>query len=136
MGLSPDPGRPSHRVARKLQRLGYKIIPVHPKGGTILGETVYARLQDIPVPVDVVQVFRAPDAAPGIAREAAQLPGRPVFWLQEGIESQEAAEIAAGAGLPVVMNRCLWKEVQRLQGFITTYTARAADDGAEGAVAG
>ncbi len=125
VGLSPDPGRPSYRVARKLQRIGYKIIPVNPRGGTILGETVYPALKDIPVPVDVVQVFRAPDAAPGIAREAAALPGRPVFWLQEGIESQEAAELAAGAGLPVVMNRCLWKEVQRLQGSIVTYLGKA-----------
>lgn len=126
VGLSPDPGRPSHRVARKLQRMGYRIIPVNPRGGTILGETVYPSLQEIPVPVDVVQVFRAPDAAPQIAREAAALPGRPVFWLQEGIESPEAAELAAGAGMPVVMNRCLWKEVQRLQGSIITYTTRAA----------
>ncbi|OUM98666.1 MAG: O-acetylhomoserine sulfhydrylase [Firmicutes bacterium ZCTH02-B6] len=124
VGLSPDPGRPSYRVARKLQRIGYKIIPVNPRGGTILGEQVYASLQEVPVPVDVVQVFRAPEAAPGVAREAAQLPGRPVFWLQEGIESQEAAEIAAGAGLPVVMNRCLWKEVQRLQGSIATYLTK------------
>jgi len=124
VGLSPDPSRPSYRVARKLQRIGYKIIPVNPRGGTILGEKVYASLKEIPVPVDVVQVFRAPEAAPGIAREAAQLPGRPVFWLQEGIESQEAAEIAAGAGLPVVMNRCLWKEVQRLQGSIATYLTK------------
>jgi len=126
VGLSPDPGRPSHRVARKLQRMGYRIIPVNPRGGTILGETVYPSLPEIPVPVDVVQVFRAPDAAPQIAREAAALPGRPVFWLQEGIESPEAAELAAGAGMPVVMNRCLWKEVQRLQGSIITYTTRAA----------
>ena len=130
VGLSPDPGRPSHRVARKLQRVGYRIIPIHPAGGTILGEKVYQRLSDVPVPVDVVQVFRAPEACPDLAREAATLPGRPVFWMQEGIESQEAAELAAGAGLPVVMNRCLWKEVQRLQGSIITYTTRAVANGA------
>lgn len=126
IGLSDDPGRPSYRVARKLQRQGYRIIPVNPtRTGEILGEPVYAALADIPEPVDVVQVFRAAAHAPGVAREAVQLPGRPVFWLQEGIVSDEAGEIAAGAGLPVVMNRCLWKEVQRLQGSITTYTGGA-----------
>lgn len=83
---------------------------------------------DIPEPVDVVQVFRATAHAPGVAKEAANLKEKPVFWLQEGIVSQEAAEIAAGAGLPVVMNRCLWKEVQRLQGSIATYVS-ARDDG-------
>ncbi|MBO8140954.1 MAG: aminotransferase class I/II-fold pyridoxal phosphate-dependent enzyme [Firmicutes bacterium] len=121
VGLSPDPGRPSHRVARKVQRMGYRIIPVHPAASEILGEPVYRSLADIPIPVDVVQVFRAPQHAPEVAREASKLPGRPVFWMQEGIESPEAARIASEIGMPVVMNRCLWKEIQRLQGSVITY---------------
>lgn len=126
VGLSDDPGRPSYRVARKLQRQGYRIIPVNPtKTGHILNEPVYASLADVPERVDVVQVFRSPAHAPAVAREAAALGYECVFWLQEGIVSHEAAELAAEAGLSVVMNRCLWKEVQRLQGSITTYRGSA-----------
>lgn len=126
VGLSDDSGRPSYRVARKLQRQGYRIIPVNPtKTGHILDEPVYASLADVPERVDVVQVFRAPAHAPAVAREAAALGYECVFWLQEGIVSHEAAELAAEAGLSVVMNRCLWKEVQRLQGSITTYRGSA-----------
>ena len=121
VGLSSNPGRPSHRVARKLKRQGYRIIPVNPSGGEILGEPVRASLSELDVDVDVVLVFRAPEHAPEVAREAASLPGRPVFWMQEGIISDEAAKIAADAGMDVVMNRCMWKEVQRLQGTIATY---------------
>lgn len=121
VGLSPDPGRPSYRVARKLKRQGYEIIPVNPRADEILGEKAYPSLAEIPRPVDVVQIFRAPRHVPAIAKEAAALGYRPVFWMQEGIISEEALEIAAAAKLPVVMNRCLWKEVQRLQGSIATY---------------
>ena len=125
VGLSTDPGRPSHRVARKLQRQGYRIIPVNPRGGVILGEQVYPSLDAVGIPCDVVQVFRAPQHTPEIAGAAARRPEKPVLWLQEGIENAAAAQIAADAGLAVVMNRCLWKEVQRLQGSISTYrTAR------------
>ena len=128
VGLSPDPGRPSHRVARKLQRQGYRIIPVNPKADVILGQRAFASLDDVDMPVDVVQVFRAPEHTPDIARAAARRPEKPVFWMQEGIENEEAAQIAADAGLKVVMNRCLWKEVQRLLGSINTYrSARLAD---------
>lgn len=121
VGLSPNPDRPSHRVARKLQRLGYRILPVNPVGGEILGEKVYRSLDEVKIPCDVVQVFRAPQHTPEVARAAARRAEKPVFWLQEGIENWRAAQIAADAGLPVVMNRCLWKEVQRLQGSISTY---------------
>ena len=121
VGLSPNPDRPSHRVARKLQRLGYRILPVNPVGGEILGEKVYRSLDEVKMPCDVVQVFRAPQHTPEVARAAARRAEKPVFWLQEGIENWQAAQIAADAGLPVVMNRCLWKEVQRLQGSIATY---------------
>lgn len=115
VGLSPDPERPSHRVARELQRRGYRIVPVNPKYGEILGERAYPSLDEVPFPVDVVQVFRAPEHAVEIARAAARRPEKPVFWLQEGIINEEAVKIAAAGGLPVVMDRCLWKEVQRLQ---------------------
>lgn len=134
VGLSSDPGRPSFRVARKLKRLGYRIVPVNPRsaGAEILGERVYASLADIPEKVDVVQVFRAPRYAPDVAKEAVSLEGRPVLWLQEGVVSDEAAGIAARGGLPIVMNRCLWKEVHRLQGSIATYLGAAEDERVEG----
>lgn len=125
VGLSDDPGRPSFRVARKLQRQGYRIIPVNPKVERVLGEVAYKSVADVPEGIDVVHVFRAPRYAPEIAREAVALGSRPVLWLQEGIESDEAAAIAAEAGISVVMNRCLWKEVQRLQGSIATYMGSA-----------
>lgn len=121
VGLSSNAGRPSHRVARKLQRLGYHIFPVNPREDEVLGEVSFASLRDLDEPVDVVLVFRQAAHAPQIAREAAELPGNPVFWLQEGIISEEAAQIAASAQMPVVMNRCMWKEVQRLQGAFSTY---------------
>ncbi|WP_074599050.1 PLP-dependent aspartate aminotransferase family protein [Sediminibacillus halophilus] len=120
VGLSGKEARPSHRLARKMQRLGYKIIPVNPRETEILGEKAYPDLKSIPEPIDIVQVFRSPEAAIGIAREAAEV--RPkIFWLQEGVVSDEAAEIARNAGLQVVHNRCTYKEAQRLRGTITTY---------------
>ena len=120
VGLSTNPGRPSYRVARKLQRMGYRIVPVNPRGGEILGEPVYARLEDIPGPVDVAVVFRAPEHAPEVARSAVAK-GVRVLWLQEGVVSEEAAAVAAGAGLDVVMNRCIYKETQRLRGHMATF---------------
>jgi len=123
VGLSADPGRPSHRVARKLQRQGYRIVPVNPNRDEILGEKAYPGLEEVPFPVDVVQVFRAPVHATEVAFAAAKRQEKPVFWLQEGVINEEAIAIAAESGLPVVMNRCLWKEVQRLQGSIATYRA-------------
>ncbi|WP_053218648.1 PLP-dependent aspartate aminotransferase family protein [Virgibacillus senegalensis] len=120
VGLSGKEARPSHRLARKMQRLGYKIIPVNPRETEILGEKAYPDLKSITEPIDIVQVFRSPEAAIEIAREAAEV--RPkIFWLQEGVVSDEAAEIARDAGLQVVHNRCTYKEAQRLRGTITTY---------------
>ncbi|TLS38793.1 PLP-dependent aspartate aminotransferase family protein [Pseudalkalibacillus caeni] len=120
VGLSSNEARPSNRLARKMQRLGYKIIPVNPRESEVLGEKAYPDLKSIPGPIDIVQVFRSPEAAVGIAHEAAQVkPG--IFWLQEGVVSEEAALIAKNAGLEVVHNRCTYKEAQRLRGTITTY---------------
>ena len=129
VGLSRQPGRPSYRVARKLQRLGYRIIPVNPAyaGQTILGVPAVARLGDIAEPVDVVEVFRTSDKAPEVAGEAAGI-SAPVFWMQEGVVSPVAARTASAAGKRVVMNRCLFKEIQRLRGTIATYP-RFSDQG-------
>ncbi|REJ06428.1 PLP-dependent aspartate aminotransferase family protein [Halobacillus trueperi] len=120
VGLSGKPSRPSHRLARKMQRLGYQIVPVNPRETEVLGEKAYPDLTSIPFKVDVVQVFRSPEAAIEIAKEAADI--RPdVFWLQEGVIAPKAAQIASEAGLEVVHNRCTYKEAQRLRGTIDTY---------------
>ena len=120
VGLSSNEARPSYRLARKMQRLGYEIIPVNPRETEVLGEKAYPDLLSVPGKIDVVQVFRHPDAAPGIAEEAVKIKQH-VFWLQEGVTSEEAANIAVNAGLNVVYNRCTYKEAQRLRGSITTY---------------
>ena len=120
VGLSGKPSRPSHRLARKMQRLGYQIVPVNPRETEVLGETAYPDLKSIPFDIDVVQVFRSPEAAIEIAKEAADVRPR-VFWLQEGVIAPKAAEIASDAGLEVVHNRCTYKEAQRLRGTIDTY---------------
>ncbi|WP_017470512.1 PLP-dependent aspartate aminotransferase family protein [Amphibacillus jilinensis] len=120
VGLSGKEARPSYRLARKMQRLGYKIIPVNPRETEILGEKAYPDLKSIPEPIDIVQVFRSPEAAIGVAEEAIAV--RPkVFWLQEGVVSPKAAEVARAAGIEVVHNRCTYKEAQRLRGTISTY---------------
>lgn len=120
VGLSGKEARPSYRLARKMQRLGYKIIPVNPRETEILGEKAYPDLKSVPEKIDVVQVFRSPEAAIEIAREALEV-NPEVFWLQEGVISPEAADIARDGGLQVVHNRCTYKEAQRLRGTISTY---------------
>ncbi|WP_174732591.1 PLP-dependent aspartate aminotransferase family protein [Mesobacillus harenae] len=120
VGLSSNPSRPSNRLARKMQRLGYKIVPVNPRETEVLGETAYPDLVSIPFAIDVVQVFRSPEAAIEVAKEAAVADVK-VFWLQEGVISPEAARIAGEAGLDVVHNRCTYKEAQRLRGSIVTF---------------
>ncbi len=106
VGASEDPEKPGHSIPRYLQSQGYRIIPVNPKGGEILGEKVYGSLRDVPEPVDVVDVFRPADETPEIARDAAAI-GADVLWLQTGIESDEAYGIATAAGLQVVMDTCM-----------------------------
>ena len=108
-GLSPDPDRPSYSVAMYLQNNGYRIVPVRPGGGQILGEKVYERLSDIPFPVDAVDHFRKSSAVgehidEAIARKV------PAVWMQEGVIDEAAAERARKAGLLVVMDRCMLKE--------------------------
>ena len=120
VGLSGKEARPSYRLARKMQRLGYKIIPVNPRETEILGEKAYPDLKSVPEQIDVVQVFRSPEAAIAIAEEALEVNPK-VFWLQEGVISPKAADIAKDGGLQVVHNRCTYKEAQRLRGTISTY---------------
>jgi predicted CoA-binding protein len=117
VGLSPKEDRPSYRVASYLQAHGYKIVPVNPAVGEVLGEKAYASLLDIPegLKVDIVDVFRKSQDVPPIAEEAVRL-GAKVLWLQEGIVNEEAAQRAADAGLAVVQDKCMLKEHRRLLG--------------------
>ena len=106
VGASNDPTRAAHNVPAYLKEQGYRIIPVNPRHAEVLGEKAYASLADIEEPVDAVDVFRPAEETPEIARQAAALGSR-VLWLQLGIESDEAAEVAFDAGMQVVMNRCM-----------------------------
>ncbi len=118
-GLSPDPLRPSHFVGRYLSLRGYRVIPVNPghAGKTLFGETVRASLADCPDAVDMIDIFRRSDQVPPIVAEAIErLPRLRAVWLQIGVESDEAARMAAEAGLDFVQNRCPKIEHQRLFG--------------------
>jgi uncharacterized protein len=106
VGASADPSKPAHQIPRYLQSQGYRILPVNPRGGELLGEAVARSLAEVDGPVDVVDVFRPAEEAPGIARQAIAI-GAKVLWLQLGIESEEAKRLAEAAGLTVVMNRCM-----------------------------
>jgi predicted CoA-binding protein len=106
VGASADPEKAANRIPGYLQHQGYRIRPVNPRGGTVLGEPVAARLADVDGPVDVVDVFRPSPEAAGIAREAVDI-GAKVLWLQLGVASDEARELAEAAGLTVVMDRCM-----------------------------
>jgi predicted CoA-binding protein len=115
VGASPRHERPSHGVMAYLQRRGYRTIPVNPNatGGTINGERVYAALAEIPKPIDMVDVFRRPEAAGGVADEAIAI-GAKVVWMQLGVRDDAAASRADALGLKVVMNRCPAIEIPRL----------------------
>lgn len=113
VGLSPKPDRPSYDVARYLQARGYRIIPVNPQATEVLGEKSYPSLAAVPVPVDVVDIFRRSEDVPPIVDEAVRVKAR-VVWMQEGIVNEQAADAARRAGLDVVMDRCVQKEHKRL----------------------
>ena len=115
VGASDKEHRPVYRVMRFLQSKGYRCIPVNPRlaGRELLGETVYASLEDIPEPVDMVDVFRRAEDVPPIADGAIAI-GANVLWMQLGIVNEEAAESSAAAGLQVVMDRCPAIEIPRL----------------------
>jgi predicted CoA-binding protein len=115
VGLSGNELRASNFVGYYLKRHGYRVIPVNPRETEILGETCYASLADIPVPVDVVNVFRAPNALPGIAREAAAIHAG-TLWCQFGVINEEGARVAEDGGVTVIMDRCLKVEHARYSG--------------------
>ncbi|MBB4007574.1 CoA-binding protein [Allorhizobium taibaishanense] len=113
VGASSKDDRPSHWVLGFLQGKGYQVFPINPAltGQTILGRTVYGSLAEVPVPIDLVDVFRRSDALPGIVDEVLALPARPkAIWTQLGIRHDEAAAKAEAAGIDVVMNRALVAE--------------------------
>ena len=106
VGASSNPERSSHGIMRKLQSAGYRVIPVNPNETELLGEKAYARLEDIPAPVDIVNVFRRPEHTPPIADSAVAIGAR-ALWLQSGITHEDAAARATAGGLVVVMNACI-----------------------------
>lgn len=125
VGLSPQPARPSYRVAQAMQRYGYRIVPVRPLVDAVLGEKAYASLADIPFAVDLVNVFRAAEHVPAIVEQCLALHSmqRPFstlhhlpagIWIQEGIVAEAAAQHAQAGGMTVVMNRCILKDYVRL----------------------
>ncbi len=113
VGLSPQPARPSYRVAQAMQRHGYRIVPVRPLVDEVLGEKAYPSLADIPFAVDMVDVFRAAEHVPAIVEQCLAL-HLPSIWIQEGIVHEPAAQQAQAGGMTVVMDRCLLKEYVRL----------------------
>jgi predicted CoA-binding protein len=108
VGLSPNPDRPSHRIAEFLIERGYEVIPIRPGAETVLGRKAYPSLAAYGRAVDVVDIFRKPEAVPAIVDEAISL-GCKVIWMQEGISHPEAARVAETAGLKVVQNKCIYK---------------------------
>ncbi len=121
--MSPNPDRPSYSVAKYLETWGYKVIPVNPKEKEIMEQKAYADLQTIPDRIDIVDVFRKPEAAIGIVKEAIAI-GAKAVWLQETVISYEAFRAGEKAGLVMVMDRCMFKEHGRLMG-----QKRGAKDG-------
>ena len=122
VGVSPNVVRPSYFVFKYLLERGYRMIPVNPgqAGKNLLGQKFYARLADIPEPVDMVDIFRASEHVLPVVREALAMTPRPsVIWMQLGIRNDEAARLAEAAGLKVVMNRCPKIEYGRLSSEIS-----------------
>ena len=113
VGLSPNSERPSYRVASYLKEQGYTIIPVNPTADKILGEVSYPDITSIPVPVDVVDIFRRSEEVPDIVEDAIKIKAKAV-WMQEGVINKKAAVRAREAGLLVVMDKCMFKEHQKL----------------------
>ena len=106
VGASSSPDRPSHGIMRKLLSAGYTVIPVNPRETDVLGQKAYPTLADVPVPIDIVDVFRRAEDTPPIAEEAVRI-GAKVLWLQSGIVSDLAAATAEAGGLSVVMDACI-----------------------------
>ena len=115
VGLSSNELRASHFVGYYLKRHGYRVIPVNPRQTEILGQKCYPSLLNVPEPVDIVDVFRAPDALPGIARDAVTIHAG-TLWCQFGVINEDGARIAEEGGLTVIMDRCLKVEHARYLG--------------------
>jgi uncharacterized protein len=114
VGLSSNPVRPSFGVSRFLQRQGFRIIPVNPQETEVLGERAYPSVKDVPEAIDIVNIFRRPARVPEVVQATIEKGGARCIWMQEGVVSQEGAAQAKAAGIPVVMNRCILKEMARL----------------------
>jgi len=113
VGMSKNPEKAAHYVPKYLTEQGYNIIPVNPTADEILGKKCYPSLLDIPVPIDIVDVFRPSDQVKPVVEEAIKIKPK-VVWLQEGIHDPEAESLAKKAGIDVVFNRCMLAEHQRL----------------------
>ena len=116
LGLSPDAQKASHRVAKYLQEQGFKIVPVYPKEETILGEKVYRSLAEIPFAVDMVDIFRKPKALDAVADACIARGDIKVFWAQQGIVNNAAAQKVKDAGMKAVQNMCSMVEHRGLKG--------------------
>ncbi|OAT85444.1 CoA-binding protein [Desulfotomaculum copahuensis] len=116
VGLSDKPQRDSHRVAKYLQEQGYRIIPVNPVLKEVLGEAAYPDLASVPVPVDIVNIFRRSEEVPGVVDAALANTPPEAIWMQLGVVNEEAAKAAVSRGVTVVMDRCIKVEHGRLLG--------------------
>ena len=114
VGASSNPAKPSHEIMKGLLAAGFTVIPVNPAETEVLGQPAYGTLEEIPVPVDIVNVFRRPEQTPEIADAAVKI-GAKALWLQTGIVSEEAERRAVAGGLAVVMDRCIGGTVARLR---------------------
>ena len=112
VGLSSNPMRPSHEVSEYMQRVGYRIVPVNPNEAEVLGEKSYARLEDVPEKIEIVDIFRRAEEVHAVVESAIRI-GAKVVWMQLGIENEEAAEKARAAGLVVVEDSCILVEHRR-----------------------
>ncbi len=112
VGISDNPERPSHVVARYLKERGFRIVPVNPFLSEVLGEKAYPSLSDVPVKIDLVDVFRKSEEVPALAEEAVRIGAR-FFWMQEGVVSEAARDRLERAGISVVMDLCIKKELAR-----------------------
>ena len=121
VGLSADPAKYSHAVPAYLQSIGYRIIPVHPRAETLLGERVYRALTDIDEPVDLVAVYRPSSEATEITEQAVRI-GAGAVWLQEEVVSTSAEGVAAAAGITFLQDRCIGRAAAGLRGWVATET--------------
>jgi predicted CoA-binding protein len=115
VGLSAKPFRASFGVTETIQSSGYRVFPVNPNESEVLGEKCYARLEDIPEKIDIVDIFRRPEFVPEIVDAAIRIGARAI-WMQEGVEDEQSAERARRAGLFVIMDNCIAKEIYKRRG--------------------